>query len=385
MTNHKLNNASSDQLNKVFRRANLDMSQYCSVQNASKTIKQQHNFNKLLHVNIRSINAGLDKLNDLLALTELSPDIILVSETKLKTSENLNHFIKGFKFMHKGTRTNWGGIGIFTKENIRIKVYYEFDLNIPDCEDIWVQIELKHGKKCVIGVIYYHPKQNLKRFHLSFEKVLELLSCKNVTYYIGGDFNIKLLQNENKVKAYIDMTYSLGAIPLITHPTRVTDNSSALLDHVYTINISGETHSYILLDNISDHMPVIVCSDLALKHPKKYEASYVRDTKNFEAELFLEELSKSLHLLGETNLPNNINEIDIYTDKFIHIFQLILDKHAPLRKRSRKELKLKTKPWITKRLLKSIHPKNHMYKKCVNSSAQLNGTNTRCTEISSLI
>ena len=122
------------------------------------------------------------------------------------------------------------------------------------------------------------------------------------------------------MKAYIDMTYSLGAIPLITHPTRVTDNSSSLLDHVYTNNISGETHSYILLDDISDHMPVIVCSDLALKHPKKYEASYVRDTKNFEAELFLEELSKSLHLLGETNLPININEIDIYINKFIKNF-----------------------------------------------------------------
>ena len=113
-------------------------------------------------------------------------------------------------------------------------------------------------------------------------------------------------------------------------------------------------------------MPVIVCSDLALKHPKKYEASYVRNTKNFEAELFLE-LSKSLYLLGETNLPTNINEIDIYMDKFINIFQWIFDKHASLRKRSRMELKLKTKPWITKGLLKSIHRKNCMYKKCVNS------------------
>ena len=93
----------------------------------------------------------------------------------------------------------------------------------------------------------------------------------------------------------------------------------------------------------------------------------MRDTKNFEAELFLEELSKSLHLLGETNLPMNINEIDIYTDKFINIFKLILDKHAPLRKRSRKELKLKTKPRITKGLLKSMHRKNCMYKKCVNT------------------
>ena len=126
---------------------------------------------------------------------------------------------------------------------------------------------------------------------------------------------------------------------------------------MYTDIISGETHSYILLDDISDHMPVIVCSDLALKYPKKYEASYVTDTKNFEAELFLEELSKSLHLLGEINLPININEIDIYTDKFINIFKLILKKHAPLRKRSRKQLKLKTKPWLTKGLLKPIHRK----------------------------
>ena len=104
---------------------------------------------------------------------------------------------------------------IFAKENIPIKVCHEFGLNIPDCEDIWVQIELEHGKNCVIGVIYRHPKQNLNRFHLSFEKVLELLSCKNATYYIRGDFSINLLQNESKVKAYIDMTYSLGAIPLL--------------------------------------------------------------------------------------------------------------------------------------------------------------------------
>ena len=126
MTSHKLNNASSDQLNKLFRWANLDMSQFCLVKNASKTIKRQHYF-KLLFVNIRSINAGLNKLNDLLALTKLSADIILVSETKLRTSENLNHFLKGYKFMHKGTLINWGDVGNFAKENIPIEVCHEFD------------------------------------------------------------------------------------------------------------------------------------------------------------------------------------------------------------------------------------------------------------------
>ena len=108
--------------------------------------------------------------------------------------------------MHKGTLTNWGGVGIFAKENIPIEVCHEFHLNISDCEDIWVQIELEYGKKCVIGVIYRYPKQNLNMFHLSFEKVLKLLCCKNVTNYIGGDFNINVLQNENKVKEYFGMT-----------------------------------------------------------------------------------------------------------------------------------------------------------------------------------
>ena len=131
----------------------------------------------------------------------------------------------------------------------------------------------------------------------------------------------------------------------------LTDNSSSPLDHVYTNNISGKTHSYILLDDISDHMPVIVCSDLALKHPKKYEASYVRETKNFEAELFLE-LSKSLHLLGETNLPININEIDIYMDKFINIFKLILDKHAPFTKTKQEGIETKNQTMDNKRITK---------------------------------
>ena len=57
-------------------------------------------------------------------------------------------------------------------------------------------------------------------------------------YYIGGDFNADLLKSNSdiNIKDFMNLTYSLGCIPLITLPTRITTTSSTLLDHVYTNN-----------------------------------------------------------------------------------------------------------------------------------------------------
>ena len=45
-------------------------------------------------------------------------------------------------------------------------------------------------------------------------------------------------------------------------------------------------------------------------------------------------------------------------------FQKIINKHAPLRKLSRREKQLQAKPWITRGLLTSIKNKNRMFRKC---------------------
>ena len=50
--------------------------------------------------------------------------------------------------------------------------------------------------------------------------------------------------------------------------------------------------------------------------------------------------------------------------EFIHIFQKIINKHAPLRKLSRREKQLQAKPSITRGLLTSIKNKNRMFRKC---------------------
>ena len=189
-------------------------------------------------------------------------------------------------------------------------------------------------------------------------------------YYIGGVFNADLLKSnsDTNIKDFMNLTYSLGCITLITHPTRITTTSSTLLDHVYTNNALGEHKSFILVEDVSDHLPVMVCSNLSLPKSEKSTVTLIRDTKNFDVEKFLDKLTEGMELLGD------IKEecIDNYSEKFIDIFHKTLNIHAPLWKQNRKETKLKSKPWLSRGILKSIQQKNLLYKRAL----KLNDSNT---------
>ena len=50
-------------------------------------------------------------------------------------------------------------------------------------------------------------------------------------------------------------------------------------------------------------------------------------------------------------------------ETFLSIFSKAVDKHATLRKASRKENRLQAKPWLTRRLLKSVQHKNILFNK----------------------
>ena len=153
------------------------------------------------------------------------------------------------------------------------------------------------------------------------------------------------------------MLCSSGCLPLIKHPTRITATSSTLIDHIYTNATTQNITSYIITSDLSDHMPVSVL--IQNLHKKTNQATMMtRDYKSFEPENFMTDLSAEL------------NEIDFSSDLlpsgddfaiFLQIFVDILNKHAPLRKKTRKEVKLGNKPWITKGILKSSKTKSKLY------------------------
>ena len=70
--------------------------------------------------------------------------------------------------------------------------------------------------------------------------------------------------------------YSLGCIPLITNPTRITESetSFSIIDHLYTNNISHKTDSFVILHNLTDHLPILARS--YFKTIDKTEKKYCR-------------------------------------------------------------------------------------------------------------
>ncbi len=88
--------------------------------------------------------------------------------------------------------------------------------------------------------------------------------------------------------------------------------------------------------------------------------------KKFVLKDFLNELNDKLEIIFEKTL-----EAEGYWNLFEKIYSDVLNKHAPLRSRSRKERKMFNKPWITKGIMKSIKTKKKLYRMVLNDSSKV--------------
>ena len=151
---------------------------------------------------------------------------------------------------------------------------------------------------------------------------------------------------------------SNALFPFITQPTRVTPRSKTLIDNIFINFYSPDIISGNLTISISDHMAqfIQIPNQKVLNKPGKILR---RCYKNFNNESFTEDINK-------VDWPNIIKENDnpnLSTARFIKVFDSVLDKHAPLKYLTKKQLKSHGKPWITKGILKSIKIKDRIYKK----------------------
>ena len=77
---------------------------------------------------------------------------------------------------------------------------------------------------------------------------------------ITGDFNYNLfnVKHHEETETFYSEMITNSYKPLITKPTRVTDNSSTLIDHIWTNDMSyDKIESKVLITDITDHLPVI--------------------------------------------------------------------------------------------------------------------------------
>ena len=79
-----------------------------------------------------------------------------------------------------------------------------------------------------------------------------------------GDLNYNLLDTEDiHVNCCVDTFFEFEHYPLINIPTRITDSTATVLDHLWTNIVEIPIKTAVLMDDIADHLPVYM--NLALE------------------------------------------------------------------------------------------------------------------------
>ena len=108
----------------------------------------------------------------------------------------------------------------------------------------------------------------------------------------------------------------------------------------------------------------MLCQIDAIRSSRKSESRqpFYRNKSKLNPNIFNDNMNDNLNnffiqLLSMTN--ENFNEI---FNMFVDQIRQIVNKHAPLKKISRKHMRLQKKPWLTTKLLSSINMKCKLYK-----------------------
>ena len=112
------------------------------------------------------------------------------------------------------------------RKDLKFNIEKQLNLDLPDCESSFVKIKkssaiTKGEKNTLIGVIYRHPHNNVKKFNECFSKSLTLLNQMNTNCYLCGDYNIDLLGAVKKayVDEYLNSLYANGFCFPVNKPT----------------------------------------------------------------------------------------------------------------------------------------------------------------------
>ena len=115
---------------------------------------------------------------------------------------------------------------------------------------------LPKTKPILVGFLYRPPDQ-----YKFLDKLSTAISRRNTfdnqEVYILGDLNINLINKQkhipNRIKHCKEFCSHYGLEQLISKPTRVTENSSSILDHRLTNSTDRVSQSGVIDTGLSDH------------------------------------------------------------------------------------------------------------------------------------
>ena len=336
---------------------------------ANKKFNSQQNLS-ILHLNIASLQFHFDSLLVLLEVLDFSFDCIAISETKININtlpaKDLN--IPNYHIYSTSTEASKGGTLIYVSDALISKPRNDLEIYKPkELESTFIEIVVPRGKNIIVGCVYKHHGIDQHEFSQLFTPILNKINNETKIACIAGDYNIDLLKiNTNKqIEDYFDGLTDNNFMPLITIPTRITSKSKTLIDNILYNNFSPGIKSGNINVSISDHVPqfaIIPLSSKTFIHQK--QEIFARNFKDINKPLLLNTLKTEMLSISS----NESSDINADLSNLLESTDRTVEQLFPLKKISKRQLKLKTKPWITNEILKAIQIRDKTYTKLKKST-----------------
>ena len=236
-------------------------------------------------LNVNSLIAKIDEIQLLVQNEKI--DILAINETKIdhKIEDRLIS-LEDFSLCRYDRSRQGGGVALYVRNAVRFKPRE----NLPNksLELICIEVEPPNLNPFIV-IAWYRPPSKSNSCFVNLDENLSFLDGEGKEIIILGDTNCDICHRDTTPSHVVQLRelYDLFDMKqIIKEPTRVTLDSSTLIDHIATTSCNNITESGVLNIGLSDHYLVYCVRKLrgGVKHQHKYFTS--RQLKNFNQEAF---------------------------------------------------------------------------------------------------
>jgi hypothetical protein len=310
---------------------------------------------KIFHLNIRSYGKNIDQVLIFLQDLKTEFDIIILGEAWLSYN-TLFVSLDGYDIITTTQSQNKNdGLVIYAKTNLAVR---NVEVNFNGVFGLSLDFGFG-GRSFNVLSVYRTHETSMDMFISDLKNHYQSMSTGK-SYIFIGDINCNILDGtlDRYADTYLDIMYDAGFVKGIDRPTRVTESSATLIDHIFIKhNNYNAVRTGVLHSNITDHYAVLV------------EVKCARPPRASGSETSLMVTGKSTYidytvlaqLTGEQDWSavTSLSDPDQSAEMFVNIVKELTDNSKKPKRQFSSKLR-KIKPWITIGIIKSIRHRDKL-------------------------
>ena len=202
----------------------------------------------------------------------------------------------------------------------------------------------------MICFAYRCPQYDITTWLKEFERQITEAYLEGRQLTIMGAFNVDLLANNAHVKSWLELVENFPLHQIINEPTRVSSNSTTLVDHVFTSSYAKVRAVKVPKIGLSDHYPTCVVFKEDFGSHRHTNIKY-RSFKNVDQDKFLNDLNRCpWDSIKETN------DIEHNLEFWYNLLTGVVVKHLPTKTKLVK--RTKQPEWMTHDILECMRDRD---------------------------